>query len=359
MGLNPLTKLVKLVEYFKIVKNKSRQRFLISLFEGIIKSRSVVFTSIAFELDNCIKMSSQERRIQDFFHKVSFDYRELCHLLLSFIHHDKLTLTIDRTEWDFGKTRINILCVVAQVGKMGVPLYFEMLDNNSGNSHTTDRISILKEIIGIVGTDRIKVLIMDREFIGNKWLHWLQKQEIPFCVRVPKNHYILTQQADKLKATELLKTRSKNYLSNVIVDGVYVNCYVSKDKKGELLYLIGTISAKELPQIYRKRWAIEVVFQALKSRGFHIEESRLKCIKKYRKLFALVTIAYTICWAVGIQQGKNKPVKTKKHGYPQYSVFRRGMNYIKKAFKTNQNRDIETTFDNVILKIIQKLKIVG
>ena len=359
MDLTPFSKLLKMIEHFKIVKNKSRQHFLSSLVQGVISSRSIIFSTIASEIPNPVKISSKERTIQDFFQKVSFNYRELTYFLMSFISHKKLRLTIDRTEWDFGKTQINILCIVAQIGKMGVPLYFEMLDNKSGNSHTTDRIAILKEIISIVGIERIEVLIMDREFIGNTWLSWLKKQKIPFCVRVPKSHYLLTKQGDRVKAETLLKRKSKHYLSNVIVNGVSVNCYLSKDKKGEILYIIGTIPPKEIPKIYKKRWAIEVVFQALKSRGFNIEESKLKCIQKYKKLFAVVVMAYTICWAVGIQKSKRKPVKTKKHGYPQYSVFRRGLNCIKDTINNYNQIDIEHTFDNAILRIIKTIKIIG
>ena len=58
-------------------------------------------------------------------------------LMLSFIHHKKLLISIDRAEWDSGQTQIYILCVVASVGKMAVPIYFYMLDNNSGNSNAS------------------------------------------------------------------------------------------------------------------------------------------------------------------------------------------------------------------------------
>lgn len=47
--------------------------------------------------------------------------------------------------------QVNILCAVTSVGKMAVPIYFDMLDNNSGNSSAEDRISLFKPIIGIIG----------------------------------------------------------------------------------------------------------------------------------------------------------------------------------------------------------------
>jgi len=129
-----------MIRELKVVSHKSRQEFLCSMLEGIIKSRSVIFSEIADKIESASKVESIERRIQAFFKEVSLDYSQLMYFFLSFIHHEQLTLSIDRTEWDFGKTQINILCVVVSIGKMAVPLYFEMLDNNSGNSNYADRI---------------------------------------------------------------------------------------------------------------------------------------------------------------------------------------------------------------------------
>ncbi len=133
MGTLPEPKIYNLLRKSGVIKHKTRQLFLIELLKSLIKSRSVVFSELADKIDKPIKSLSIERRIQDFFQKVKFDYEALLLLLLSFVPYDKLVLSIDRTEWDFGKTQINILCIVASIGKMGIPLYFEMLDNNSGN----------------------------------------------------------------------------------------------------------------------------------------------------------------------------------------------------------------------------------
>lgn len=338
MEINPVSKIYSLIRNLGVIKHKKRQEFLCSMIEGVIKSRSVIFSQIADKMSLAIQVESIERMIQDFFQKVSFNYLQLGIFLLGFVHHKQVVLSIDRTEWDFGKTQINILCVVVSVGKMAVPLYFEMLDNNSGNSNADDRISLFKSLIKIVGIERIELLVMDREFIGNQWLSWLKKQGITFCVRVPKHHKILFANLECVKAEELLVDLTCFRAHNVIVDGVEVNLSLSYGNDGELLYLIGTMKAKHLEKAYKRRWSIEVFFQALKKRGFNLEESSLKCLKKYRKLFAVVCIAYTICWATGIQDGKKNPVRVKKHGYPQYSVFRRGLNLMRKFYK-NQIRE--------------------
>ena len=342
MDKNPIDKIYEMIRTAKIVPHKKRQKFLCDMIGGVIKSRSVVFSEISDKIDKPIKVSSLERRIQDFFAKVRFDYTQLAIFLLSFLPQRPLVLSIDRTEWDFGKTQVNILCAVVSIGKMAVPIYFEMLDNKSGNSSAADRITLFKSLIATIGKPRIQMLVMDREFIGHTWLGWLKREKIPFCVRVPKHHSILLTSGERLWAEEVMHSSSQPYYQqNAIVDGVAVNLSLSYGKDGELLYLIGSTLPQTLQSWYKRRWSIEVFFQALKQRGYNLEGSSLRCIIKYRKLFALVCMAYTICWATGIEAGKTNPVRVKKHGYPQYSVFRRGLNLMRQFYKQQVSRPLQ------------------
>lgn len=341
------------------IGHKSRQEFLVHIVLGLIQARSVVFSELASKIDKPITLLSLERMVQDFFLKVSFDYKQLAIYFLSFTDKRQLTLSIDRTEWDFGKTQINILCVMISIGKLGIPLYFELLDNKSGNSHTNDRQRILQEIISIIGVNRIKLLVMDREFIGHKWLKWLKDNGIVFCVRIPKSHNIMFTDGSLHKALSLLAKRKTRRINGVVVDGVVVNVSLSYDKQGALLFLIGTSNSSELKQEYYKRWSIENHFQALKGRGFNIEKSQLKCLDKYRKLFAVASIAYAICWKAGIEKSKIKPVKKKNHGYPQNSVFRRGLDEMRVFCKTGYSRIIDITWDFIIQQIIKSKEIIG
>lgn len=353
------TKVKEIVENINFIKNLSRKRFFCDMISSIIQCRSVQFYSMAEGMNKSVKTTSTERRIQHFFQKVEIDYEQLTLFLLSFFPYEKMTLSMDRTEWDYGKTQVNILCVVANIGKMALPLHFELLDNNSGNSNYQDRINLLEKLSTIIGKDRIKMLVMDREFIGKEWLGWLKQQQLPFCVRVPKHHQITFVDGSKEKATDLL-TESPNcpiYLENVCVNYRVVNAVLYYDEDGEIVYLIGTDTPKELRENYKHRWSIEVFFQALKGRGFNMEESCLRCLKKYRKLFALVSVAYSLCWAAGFEKSKREPVKRKKHGYPQYSIFRRGKNriveYLQCKFSVGFIRFLDILIQSLQKTIIQ------
>ena len=87
-------------------------------------------------------------------------------MLSLFLLRGKLTLSIDRTEWDFGVYQCNVLMIVAQSGYIGIFLYWDLLDNKSGNSNCQNRQDLLIKLIQVIGVKRINVIVGEREFIG-------------------------------------------------------------------------------------------------------------------------------------------------------------------------------------------------
>ncbi|KAA6309695.1 hypothetical protein EZS27_038867 [termite gut metagenome] len=102
----------------------------------------------------------------------------------------------------------------------------------------------------------------------------------------------------------------------------YVNnqlCYLSaskcKNKEGvpELQIIVSFNRPDNAQEIYKERWQIETAFRALKSSGFNIEDTHLTNIDRIDKLFALVIVAFTWAYIVGIYVHENvKQIETKK-----------------------------------------------
>lgn len=138
-------KLIKLLGNLCLVNHLSRQKCAIQAILAMIKTRSVQLSELGFELNDEVKASSNERRLQSFFKEATLNEDEFAFLLSLFLSFGKIDLSMDRTEWDFGKTQVNLLVISGSCQGMSIPLYIEFLDNHSGNSHTTDRISILKK----------------------------------------------------------------------------------------------------------------------------------------------------------------------------------------------------------------------
>ena len=95
-------------------------------------------------------------------------------------------------------------------------MYVEMLDNNSGNSNTGQRIDLLEKGIALVGKSRINAVIADREFVGQQWINYLIEQGIGLFLRVPKS-YVFHVNGVALKAEQLLSERNSCKLDNVDV----------------------------------------------------------------------------------------------------------------------------------------------
>lgn len=123
----------------RLTEEFSTKKILGALVLGLIKSRKVQFFEIFQHLNDNTKLVSNEFIIQDFFREVEIDYQQVAILLICLVPpKKKVRVCIDRTEWDFGKTQFNILMILIGCGDFQIPLHWELLDNNSGNSSRKD-----------------------------------------------------------------------------------------------------------------------------------------------------------------------------------------------------------------------------
>lgn len=322
--------------------NLARKKFIAHFVVGLIKSRNVQFCEIAQHLNDKVKMTSNENRIQDFFREADIDYYAVATLLISFLpKNKKLRLCIDRTEWDFGTTQVNILMIIVGCGDLQVPLYWELLDNKSGNSNAKDRIDLLAYCLKLIGKERIGLVVGDREFVGHKWFKYLKDNGLPFVMRLPKSHLITTLEGNQYSVSELnFNDDNPITFSQCQVDGIWGHAWIKDLGKGEFLFLFGTAPLKFMGQFYRKRWTIEACFQNLKKRGFNLELTHLKCLEKLKKLVALVSVAYSFCLNVGVYcHRKVQSVKVKNHGYKANSFSRYGLNQLRELCRYQANPD--------------------
>lgn len=327
-------KIVRLLGNFVIVNNLSRQKCCISIILAMIQTRRVQLYELGLVLNDKAKPESNEDRIQRFFAEAQFNEEELAFLLSLFLTLGKVDLCLDRTEWEFGKTQVNLLVMSACCQGIGLPLYIDFLDNHSGNSNACQRISILKKTVALLGKCRISSLCADREFIGKAWFDYLLQQRIPFFIRVPKSYWF-TVGGQRLKADALLGHRKQckvDGISVVGMDGLSVGIAQVADKKGQpdLLIVLTNTYAYLAIRNYRKRWSIETMFQDFKGQGFNIEDTHIPTPERIVKMIYLVAVAYAWCIHIGMLiEQKDKKIPLKNHGYRSKSVFRKGMDLMR------------------------------
>ena len=165
--------------------NKSHLKCFALIMLVIILKQTCNLSSASKALP--IKCSPQSiyRRMQRLFAGQYFDYRQISQLIFNMFSFDQVQLTLDRTNWKWGKRNINILMLAIVYRGIAIPIVWTLL-NKRGNSDTKERIALIQRFISIFGKDRIVNMFTDKEFIGEQWFTWLIEQDINFCIRVKK-----------------------------------------------------------------------------------------------------------------------------------------------------------------------------
>ena len=114
-------------------------------------------------------------------HKVSIDYLKLLKL------KGKLKILIDRTEWKFSETWINILTLSVAYKQVAIPVLWEVV-NHKGNATALEHVGIIKKFVEEFGIERIQRVYGDREFGSSELFAYLIKNEIDFHIRMKTSH---------------------------------------------------------------------------------------------------------------------------------------------------------------------------
>jgi Transposase DDE domain len=335
--------------------NKSRTDFIEIIVLGLVSSRSVQFGEIADKMLGEADTGSKQRRIQRFIGEYDVNYEFFAYFLILLLpKHGKLKICIDRTEWEFGQQNHNVLVLTAYTHGIGIPIWFEVLDNQGGNSNSDDRIYVMMKLLEVLGKERIGCVIADCEFIGQEWIKWLASEKIIFYIDVRTNQF-LNYNGKKYRISNLLQYNKTKVFNKVRIFGLQLGfAMMATAKVGKKsLAIITNHQASGALSIYKCRWSIEVLFANMKTKGFNLENTHLKCSMRLRKLFALVALSFAICFLVGLIAHKSKPIKTKKHGYKANSFFRNGLNILRDTMKNNSKLDFKPILEQIIEIISQ------
>ena len=148
--------------------NLVRIKVMSMMICALCKVQQVAYTKLAAAFDNEAAASSSLRRIQRFIAECVIDTDLIAKLILKLIPVSwAYDLAMDRTNWKFSDTNINILTLGIIYEGMAFPVVFKMMDKR-GNSNTEERIELVNRFLRIAGHDSIGHLMADREFIGSE-----------------------------------------------------------------------------------------------------------------------------------------------------------------------------------------------
>ena len=324
--------------------NLARIKFFGLFICALCKVQTVCFEKLAASFETDVKVDSSLRRIQRFMSEYLLDTNLIARLVFALLPHEPpYRLAIDRTNWKFGSSNINILVLAIVYKGVAFPVLFKMMPK-FGNSSTGERIEIMQRYIDLFGDHSIDCLLADREFIGDQWLGYLNSKGIRYHIRIRENFWVdIPKNGHRVKASWLfnhLKINQCEFKRGIVKVNDQL-CYLSaskvKNKKGapELQIIVSFNKPDQAQSIYKERWQIETAFKALKTSGFNIEDTHMTDIDRITKLFSLVLIAFVWAYKAGIYLDSICPIKVKKHGRKAKSLFKYGLTFLSNVLFSN------------------------
>jgi len=297
----------------------ARIGFLAQFLLALLKVRSVSLAELATGFGGPAKVESHYKRLQRFFRSFEIGQDSLARLLARLVPvgEGPWRLAMDRTHWRFGKTDINFLVLGIAYRGIAVPIFWSVLDK-AGNSDTAERIALMERFLKVFGAARIAALLADREFVGEDWFRWLQKNGIPFHQRLKRdtlvpNAWNRTMRLDVLFGS-LKPGESRSLPGRRPVWGCFVHLSALRLEGGEFLFVASFRAPQaEALDAYTDRWQVETLFGCLKSRGFNFEDTHLTDPERLAKLMGLLALAFAWTYRTGeLLHDGARPITLKK-----------------------------------------------
>src|SRR3954449_7769709 len=268
--------------------------------------------------------SRQDRQIKLLFPDRPLDGSQLARVIVRIVGlgTGPWLLALDRTCWKFGQHDINVLMLAIIRNGIAIPVMWEVLDR-AGTSTTAQRSALLSRFCAVFGETAIAGLIADREFIGTAWMRSLAERDIPFILRIKDTFHVRLSDERHCQVRSLFRklgVGGRRYIredcrlgSRDSLLGPALKLAATRLVSGELLVVATNTDPKSALAHYRRRWEIETLFAATKTRGFNLEDTHIVHPDRIGKLLAVLAVAFAFAHATGEWQAKHRPIIIKTH----------------------------------------------
>ncbi len=319
--------------------NRARMKLMARLMRVLPMQTTTNLAQLAVVMKPEVETDSTYRRLQRFFAEFSFGYETLGRFLLDLVPTEPpYVAVLDRTEWHFGQTAVNVLMIGIAKGGIAYPVTWSVL-GHGGGSGAGEHTELLDRFLRLVEPDDLRALVADREFTGSGFLKELNKREIPFVIRLKKDRRIGPPSGEwmlpaKMFARACQPGQSEHLPAPKGLGGAEsVECQVTTRRLEEDSFLIlagQKVDPGSMLDLYRKRWEIETLFAALKSRGFGLEETHMTGPDRIRKLLGMLALTYSWTRIIGInRKAREGAPRECANGYPEKSLFRYGLDRLR------------------------------
>lgn len=295
----------------------ARLDFLARFILALLQVRTVNLARLAPVLSSRAKISSNYIRLQRFFRTFTFEQHDIARTVAWLLPSDvPWVLTLDRTNWKLGLTEINLLVLGVAYRGLSLPLFWSALPK-AGNSNTAERVALLERLRAHFPQQPVAYLLADREFVGGAWVAALRAQQIPFRLRLKANGRIRRTrdgvETPLLRAFQDLAVGEQRVLRRVRwLWGQPLFLSAKRLEDGGWLLIASDVDSPQALNEYAERWTIESLFAALKTHGFHLEETHLTQPARLESLVGLLTLASIWALHAGLWAHSQQPIREKK-----------------------------------------------
>ncbi len=242
----------------------ARLSFVAAFLRALLRVKTVNFTELATAFTGKAQTDSHYKRLQRFFRHYEVDYAKIAQTVVALMAiPEPWALSIDRTEWQFGKCTFNILMLGVVHEGVAFPLVWCLLDKR-GNSNSIERMKLFDQFLEYFRERDIACLTADREFALQAWFGYLLGEPLtPFRIRIRENHTLKHgRQSLKLKVLfqDLPVGQHKVLRHKRQLWGHWVYIAALRLEDGSLLVIATQTAPKTALTDYAKRWGIETLF---------------------------------------------------------------------------------------------------
>ncbi len=338
--IEPTTLTALLKTHTPFLRRDTLQR-VTDLVSALIMARSTEHDQLALHLAGNSSLEAKNKRVKRCLQDQQLNDEFFLVFLISLLPPGKLIFTLDRTNWKHGTQALNLLVLGVVIAGFTLPLVWIALPHG-GCSDSATRERLVARLLKHLPARRWKVLVADREFIGQGWFEFLRKRKIRRAIRIRMDSVV-----DELRVDtwfdDLELGQFRCLFERGYVYGQVMQVVATKSSAGDLVVIATDLHLWETWAVYKLRWSIECTFSSMKTRGFDLERSAMVIADRLERLFGLVTLAWVCCLRVGVWRNEQQPIKYKKHGRKAVSIVRYGWQLLAHALRWDTTQS-ETYF---------------
>ena len=286
---------------------------LAMLITGLLRGRdgrlAKIATKVVYDYKKSSLVSRFERFVKSSWVEVTSYYAPFAQEILSALSAEPVVLMIDST-----KLGGRCLCLLVSVyyKHRAIPLAWLCFKGTKGHSTQIKQIALLQQVKEMLPAQNQVVLVGDGEFDGAELLTWLQTETTwTFVCRTSTTNKLYYQGqwlalSDVVDHLELAagQTALLSDLSFIESQPVsHLNLFMAwhDTEQNHIFFVTNCATAAEAFHWYTHRFSIETCFADLKSRGFHLDLTRIRTPDRLERLVLAAAVAYYLIILLGIE----------------------------------------------------------